>query len=85
MAWLERGKVHGTSIVFSKPLELPEGTEVEVRIEPVAASRQTAAGGEDFAALPFFGMWANREDMSDSVAWVRTERERWQQRPARQD
>lgn len=27
---------------------------------------------------PFFGMWADREDMKDSTAWVRkTRREQW--------
>lgn len=27
---------------------------------------------------PFFGMWADREDMADSVEWVRkTRREHW--------
>ena len=87
MALIERGKVQGGGIVFSKPLVLPEGTEVVVHIEPLVASRQAAAPdvGEDFAALPFFRMWAEREDMSDSAAWVRREREQWQQRVVRQD
>jgi antitoxin (DNA-binding transcriptional repressor) of toxin-antitoxin stability system len=26
---------------------------------------------------PAFGMWADREDMKDPVAWVRAERKRW--------
>lgn len=38
MEVVERGKVRGNDcIVFSKPLELPEGTEVLVHIEPVGA------------------------------------------------
>jgi hypothetical protein len=40
---------------------------------------------DDFASLPFFGMWADREEMQDGAAWVRQEREQWQQRAARQD
>jgi hypothetical protein len=59
MALRERGKIHGGNIVFPKPLALPEGTEVLVSIEPLAVKEQTASSGteEDFAALPFFGMW----------------------------
>ncbi|MCZ6681353.1 MAG: type II toxin-antitoxin system Phd/YefM family antitoxin [Candidatus Poribacteria bacterium] len=35
--------------------------------------------------LPFFGMWADRDDMRDSTAWVRKEREKWHQRVTHQD
>ena len=35
---------------------------------------------DDFASLPFFGMWADRQEMQDSEAYVRREREQWQQR-----
>ena len=87
MALIERGKVQSGGIVFSKPLALPEGTEVVVHIEPLVKDTQAAGPdvGEDFTTLPFFGMWAEREDMSDSTAWVRREREQWQQRAVRQD
>src|SRR5262245_45119445 len=87
MALRERGKIQAGSIVFPNPLTLPEGTEVLVSIEPLAVKEQTASsdGEEDFAALPFFGMWRERQDMRDSAAWVRKERKRWQQRVVRQD
>lgn len=87
MALIERGKVQGGGITFSKPLALPEGTEVVVFIEPLVAGEQTTSPSaeEDFAALPFFGIWADRGDMKDSAVWVRRERKRWQQRLARQD
>ena len=85
MALIERGKVQGGGIVFSEPLALPEGTEVVVRIEPLTQPASPGTADEDFATLPFFGMWADREDMEDSAVWVRRERERWQQRTARQD
>lgn len=82
MGLIERGKVQGGGIVFSEPLALPEGTEVVVHIEPVEANGQDipVSGGENFADLPFFGMWADREDMRDSAAWVRKEREKWHHR-----
>lgn len=77
MPW-ERGKVKDGGIVFSEPLTLPEGTEVVVRIEPVEAGPQSAGpSSADFATMPFFGMWADRQEMSDSAAWVRGEREQW--------
>ena len=84
---LERGKVKGRGIVFPKRLTLPEGTEVMVRIEPVVESAKIMARTEDLdlGDLPFFGMWADREDMKDSVAWVRKEREQWHQRATRLD
>ena len=73
--------------MFSKPLTLTDGTEVVVHIEPLTTTSQadTSEMGEDFAALSFFGMWAEREDMKDSTAWVRRNRKQWQQRLARQD
>ena len=85
---IEEGKVSNGHIVLSKPLSLPRGTEVRVRIEPVDPvpvnrddSRDTNSDeSEDFASLPCFGMWADREDMRDSIAWLRKEREKWKQR-----
>jgi hypothetical protein len=84
MTLVERGLVQGGQIVLPKPLTLAEGTEVVVRIEPVASSPHRG-GEDDFASLPFFGMWADREDLADSAAWVRKEREQWPQRAARRD
>ena len=85
---IEDGKVNNGHIVLSKPLSLPEGTEVRGQIEPVDLTfaneddnqNTDAYESEDFANLSCFGMWANREDMRDSVAWLRKEREKWQQR-----
>ena len=90
---VEEGKISNGHIVLSKPLSLPEGTEVRVQIEPVDPvpvdgddSQNTDPDeSEDFANQPFFGMWADREDMRDSVAWLRKEREKWQQRFKRSD
>lgn len=80
----ERGKIQSGGIVFDEPIDLPEGTEVVVRIEPVEDKSLVATNGDDFENLPFFGMWADRDDMGDGVAWVRREREKWQQRLTQQ-
>lgn len=85
---VEEGKISNGHIVLSKPLSLPEGTEVRVQIEPVdpvivsdADSQDKGSDeSEDFANQPFFGMWADREDMRDSVAWLHKEREKWKER-----
>ena len=80
------GKVNNGHIVLSNPLSLPEGTKVRIQIEPIDpdSTQSTATKeNEDFANQPFFGMWADREDMRDSVAWLRKEREKWQQRLTR--
>lgn len=82
MALIEHGKVQDGSILLSKPLPLPEGTEVVIHVEPINTARQSTTSDErdNFTALPFFGMWAEREDMSDSASWVRKERKKWRQR-----
>jgi hypothetical protein len=88
---IEEGKVNNGHIVLSKPLSLPEGTEVRVQIELMDLTSVNGDNNqntdsdesEDFANLPCFGMWADREDMRDSVAWLRKEREKWQQRLTR--
>ena len=80
---VEHGKISKGGIALSKPLSLPEGTEVRIQIEPVDANDSTRTAPnkvEDFANLPCFGMWADREEMRDSVAWLKKEREKWQQR-----
>jgi hypothetical protein len=84
---VERGEVKNGGIVFAEPLGLPEGTRVAVVIEPMLEAGESVDLAEDneFDSLPFFGMWTDREEMQDSTAWVRQERERWQQRAARQD
>ncbi len=91
MAWTEHGIVQNGSIHFAKPLPLPDGTEVEVQIEPAKemGPAENQAGQterpEDFAKLPFFGMWADRDDISDSAEWVRQGRQQWHQRTSRTD
>ena len=85
MTWLEHGRIQGGTIVLPKPLPLPEGTEVTVRIETVGDSKPAAEQSGNLISLPFFGMWADRSDMADGSEWLRKERQKWQQRPGRQD
>lgn len=87
MVLIEHGKVQGGQIVFSKPLPLPEGIEVVVSVQPVETTPQPTPSemDADFTSLSFFGMWADREEMSDSAEWVRKEREKRRHRAARRD
>ncbi len=86
MSWLEHGRIQGGAIVLPKPLPLPEGTEVSIRIEAIHGGKTPPAPPQgEFASLPFFGMWADRDDMADSTHWVQQEREQWQQRTHRRD
>jgi hypothetical protein len=87
MELVKRGKVHNGTIVFPEPLEIPEGTEVEIRIEPVPEPQTppTVPRPEEFTSQPFFGMYADRDDLQDSVAWVNRERQKWHQRSQRRD
>lgn len=84
---VRRGKVRDGGIVFEEPLSLPEGTEVIVHVatRETVGPPDTATGLAAFAALPFFGMWADREGVGDSADWVRRERQAWQQRATRPD
>ena len=65
----ERGKIRSGSIVLDEPIDLPEGTEVIVHVEPVVHEQASAGNGNEFENLPFFGMGADRNEMTDSVAW----------------
>jgi hypothetical protein len=38
----ERGKIHSGSIVLDEPIDLPEGTEVVVHVEPVVHEHASA-------------------------------------------
>ena len=84
---IEQGEVDNGGHVLSKPLSLPEGTKVRIQIEPIDTDEDnqstTSDEHENFVNLPFFGMWADREDMRDSVAWVRKQREKCLERITR--
>ena len=85
MTLIEEGQIQDGGIVFARPVKLPDGIKVIVRIEttPDLVAQNESAIDLDFASLPFFGMWADREEMSDSAEWVRQEREKWRERISR--
>jgi hypothetical protein len=86
----ENGVISNGGIALDNPLPLPEGSKVVVHVE-VASTETTPkssppdVSAEIFAAFPFFGQWADRQDIPDSAEYVRQERAKWQQRPYRQD
>lgn len=78
-----RAHFDGKTIVPNEPLDLPKNQELEVEVRVIArAGRRSKARrlAGRVTSMPFFGMWADREDMKDSAAWVRKERERWNER-----
>lgn len=86
MTLLEHGQIKAGAIVLPAPIPLAEGTKITVRIETMPADHdRPRMDPEEFIALPFIGMWADRQDMADSCQWVRREREQWQKRATRRD
>ncbi len=86
MKIIVRGKIQNGTMVIEEPLALPDGTDVIASIEPIEAGYGLPAQERvpRFETLAFHGMWADREDMADSVAWVRGVREQWR-RPSNRD
>ena len=87
MSVIIKAHFDGRTIVPDAQIDLPadQALEVELRLLPAACKLSSASeaardGKPNITSLPFFGMWADREDMADSAAWVRKEREKWSSR-----
>lgn len=83
MAIRIRAHYDGKTLVPNEPLELPQDQELQIDIRvPSGCIRKRGArrSRRGITSMPFFGMWADREDMKDSISWVRKERERWNER-----
>lgn len=87
MSVIIRAHFDGKTIVPDAKVDLPAGQPLEVELRLVASDENKAAADRTHPAssicvtkLPFFGMWADREDMADSGQWVRKEREKWSSR-----
>jgi hypothetical protein len=82
MVLVREGHVEYGQIVVPHAVELPDGTPVRVSIEVVAGPDETSGSRDviDHAALPSFGMWADRSEMTNSVAWVNRQRDAWRHR-----
>jgi hypothetical protein len=72
-----RGRIKNGAIELTDPIDVPEGTEVIVSVEPFT---DLPPHVRDFLNLPAIGMWKDREDMADSAAWVEQQRAKWRER-----
>lgn len=70
------GEVHLDGLPYKK------GERVELTVRPAVgrAGRIKRLTAKDLAASPLVGMWADRQDIPDSVAYARQLREKAQRR-----
>ncbi len=88
MEIVENGTIVNGAISLDHPLPLADGCHVVVRVATAALTKEgevPPAVSEDLSSHPFFGLWADREDIKDSGEYVRQERVKWQQRATRLD
>ena len=92
MSIIIKAHFDGKAIVPDTEVDLPADLplEVEVRFlspggKTKAASKTPRGRNSRLTSLPFFGMWADREDMRDSVEWVRKQRQAWSSRLCGED
>jgi len=74
-----RAHYDGKTIIPDEPVNIPTNEPLVVEVS-LKTERAAGKAAESITSLPFFGMWADRDDMSDSIAWVTKERERWNER-----
>ncbi len=72
-----KGRVRNGVIELAEPVDVPDGTEVLVTVPEVNPG---PAPELPLAMHPAIGMWADREDMADSAAWVEQQRAKWRER-----
>jgi hypothetical protein len=79
MIVVQHARVEAGQLVLSEALPLPDGTPVRVSIEVIEPTREPPGPDDDvdFSTEPYFGTWAGRADMRDSVAWVNRQRDAW--------
>ena len=77
---------HGV-IVPDTELDLPADQQLEIEVRMILPAEKVSQVSEatvdmkyDITSLPFFGMWADRDDMANSADWVHKEREKWSSR-----
>ena len=70
---------------ITKPLDTLSSDELRALIAEAQAILRMRARKTPISEDPAIGMWADREDMQDSVAWVRREREQWNKRLTREE
>jgi hypothetical protein len=80
--------------VFSRRVYMPDilkaldaltNDELEAVIDRAEEILQERVRKVPLAEDPAIGIWKDREDMKDSAAWVRRQRERWSKRLTREE
>ncbi|MBI2298025.1 MAG: hypothetical protein HYU66_03580 [Armatimonadetes bacterium] len=77
------GRIEGNTSVLDEPVGLADGAEVDVSIRAAAAPAEAAGGSrrrDEVWSDPVIGMWADRDDLADPVAWVKERRSAWRKR-----
>jgi len=91
MSVIIKAHFDGKTIVPDSHLDLPVDQPMEVELRLITPAEHTDLPKSsrvtklDITKLTFFGMWKDREDMSDSVLWVQREREKWSKRYSNTD
>ncbi len=67
---VRHGEVHLDGLPYRK------GDRVELTLRPARPGRSRGLTAKEMAASPLVGMWADREDIPDSVACARQLREK---------
>jgi len=79
MVTIIHGRIQGGVVIPDAPLDMPDGLEVEVQITARDVPGPSELNsGSNIESL--FGIWRDRGDMADSTAWVRKQRDEWQNR-----
>jgi hypothetical protein len=68
-----------------KALDTLTNDELEAVIDRAEAILQERVRKVPLAEDPAIGIWKDREDMKDSAAWVRRQREQWSERLIREE
>jgi hypothetical protein len=68
-----------------KALDTLTNDDLEAIIDRAEEILQERVRKVPLAEDPAIGMWKDREDMKDSAAWVRRQREQWSERLIREE
>ena len=75
-----KARYDGKVFIPAEPLDLPKDQEVLIEVQTVLPVAEKNGTGAELARSPIVGMWADREEMRDSVAWVNEQRRRMERR-----
>ena len=75
-----KARYDGKVLVPDEPLDLAKDQEVLIEVQTILSEGEKKGTGAELARSPIVGMWADREEMRDSVAWVNEQRRRMERR-----